>query len=174
MKMIEREEKMVNKRNTKIKHKIDGRELAPLFGLLKQSKNTKTTDFINKYHKNPKTWSNKLAYLAGLIDGEGYLKVEKWGTIRIVIGMTHKETIDWIYDNFGGNITKQVTPKGGPFYVWRMNQGKDLFYLLLLIIPFLITKKEILIQAMKDLIDKFGKLEHTLKNYTWPELKGGD
>lgn len=140
-----------------------------VFKLLEQSKNTKTTDFINKYHKKPKLWSNKIAYLGGLIDGEGYLKIEKWGTIRLIIGMTHKETIEWIYNNFGGNVTEQITPKGAPFYVWRMNQGKDLFYLLLLVIPFIITKKQTLIEAMKNLIDKFGELEHTLYPY-----KGGD
>ncbi len=148
--------------NDKIKH--TKKEYRNIFRLLKKNKGTKITDFINRYHKRQAVWSNKLAYLAGLIDGEGYLKVEKWGTIRLIIGMTHKETIEWIYNNFGGNITKQKTKKGLPFYVWRMNQGKDLFYLLLLVIPFLVTKKEILTNAMKDLIDKLNELEHTLKN----------
>lgn len=147
-------------------HKVKYRNI---FKLLEQNKDTNTTDFIKKYHKSPKLWSNKLAYLAGLIDGEGYLKVEKSGTIRLIIGMTDEETIKWIYDNFGGNITEQKTQKGKPFYVWRMNQGKDLFYLLLLVIPFLITKKEKLVYAMKDLIDKFSELHHTLYPYNWGE-----
>jgi hypothetical protein len=150
--------------------KVCGREFSHVFKLLKQTKNTTTTDFINQYHKKPQVWSNKLAYLAGLIDGEGYLKIEKHGTIRLVIGMTHKETIEWIHNNFGGNITEQKTELGKSFYVWRMNQGKDLFYLLLLVIPFMVTKKETVVNAMKQLIDKFSKLEHTLKNYTWPDM----
>lgn len=148
-------------------------ELKRVFSLCRQHKGTRTTDFINQYHKYPKKWSNKVAYLAGLVDGEGHLKVEKSGTIRLTIGMSHHGTIQWIYDNFGGNMTEQKTSKGKPFYVWRMNQGKDLFYLLLLLIPFLVTKKEILTGAMTALIRKFSELDHTLKNYTWPELNGG-
>ena len=136
-----------------------------IFKLLKTNKHTSTIDFINKYHKNKSVWSNKLAYLAGLIDGEGYLKVEKWGTIRLIIGMTDRKTIYWIKNNFGGNVTKQLTAKKKGFYVWRMNQGKDLFYLLLLVIPFLVTKKKKLANAMRQLIKKLEGLEHTLKHF---------
>lgn len=120
------------------------------------------TDFINQYHKYPTTWKNKVAYLAGLVDGEGYLKVEKWGTIRLMIGMTHRTTIYWIRQTFGGSVTTQKTPKGTTFYVWRMNQGKDLFYLLLLLLPFVITKKVKLRQAFYDLVDKFSEKDFTL------------
>ena len=136
-----------------------------LLRLVKKAKNSScTTDFINQYHKNRKLWTNKLSYLAGLIDGEGYLKVEKWGTIRLIIGMCDKNTIYWIKNNFGGSVRIQKTAKGKKFFVWRMNQGKELFYLLLLVIPFLITKKKILTKALHNLIEKLSKLEHTLYN----------
>ena len=140
-------------------------EFRNVFRTLNTHKNTHTTDFINKYHKRPQTWSNKIAYLAGLVGGEGCLKIEKWGTIRLALGMTDEKTIDWIYNNFGGTKTEQKTAGGKPFYVWRMNQGKDLFYLLLLLIPFLVNKKKILTEALKNLIDKFSDMEHTLKNF---------
>ena len=146
-----------------VKH--DMRKVWRIFNLCHAHKGTRTVDFINKYHKNKLLWSNKVAYLAGLVDGEGYLKVEKWGTIRLIIGMTDKKTINWIYENFGGNVTKQKTSKGKPFYVWRMNQGRDLFYLLLLLIPFLVTKKKKLTNAFKSLIKKFEKLEHTFARF---------
>ena len=144
---------------------IRQREFSNVFRTLKNNKDTSTVGFVNKYHKRSQTWSNKITYLAGLVDGEGYLKIEKHGTIRLIIGMTDEKTIDWIYNKFGGTKTEQKTPKGKPFYVWRMNQGKDLFYLLLLLIPFLVTKKETLTNALKDLIDKFSIMEHTLKNF---------
>lgn len=135
---------------------------------LREMDKTKIVDFANAYHKRKTVMSNKLAYLAGLIDGEGYLKVEKHGTIRLIIGMTDEKTIQWIYDNFGGNVTCQKTPAGKPFYVWRMNQGKSLFYLLLLTLPFLVNKKEILADALIAIIEKFAQLEHTLgKHYKW-------
>lgn len=127
-------------------------------------------NFINQYHKKPILWSNKLAYLAGLIDGEGYLKIEKWGTIRLIIGMTDKKTIYWIKNNFSGNVSKQKIKSGKSFYVWRLNQGRDLFYLLLLVIPFLKTKKEKLTNALHKLIEKYKKLNDTL--YTTKIQKG--
>jgi len=135
---------------------------AKLVSILVQHGSTRIEDFINKYHKKPIIWSNKIAYLAGLVDGEGYLKVEKHGTIRLVIGMSAPKAIYWVYNNFGGNVTKQKRPNGKPFYVWRMNQGKSLLYLLLLLIPFLVTKKDILTEAMKDMIDKFSEKQHTI------------
>jgi hypothetical protein len=127
--------------------------------LLRTNKETKTTDFINKYHKNKVYWSNKLAYLAGLIDGEGYLKVEKWGTIRLVVGMCSRKTIYWIHNNFGGNVTTQKTAKGRNFYVWRMNSGKDLFWLLLLLIPFLQLKKTRLVKGFELLMKRLEKYD---------------
>ena len=135
-----------------------------VFNLSHQAQETSTVDFINKYHKNYHFWTNKIAYLAGLVDGEGYLKIEKWGTIRLIIGMCDKKTIYWIKKNFGGNVKHQKTHNGRKFYVWRMNQGKDLFYLLLLIIPFLINKKKRLVKAFEILIARFNKLESQLPN----------
>lgn len=129
---------------------------------LNQSTATRSTDFINQYHKKRIVWSNKLAYLAGLIDGEGYFKIERWGTIRLVIGMCSKQTIYWVYKNFGGNVTLQKTATKRNFYVWRMNQGRDLFYLLLYLIPFLVTKKKVAINYFNVIVNKIKKLEHTI------------
>lgn len=122
-------------------------------------------DFWNKYHKTPLSHSNKLAYLAGIVDGEGYLKQEKHGTIRLVIGMTDKKTIYWIRNNFGGSVYKQQKLKSGKlFYVWTLNQGKELIYLYLLLLPFLITKKNKLKEHLIKMIEKFSELDFTLKN----------
>lgn len=135
---------------------------AGIFNTLKTYNKSSLNCFINKYHHKPILWSNKLAYLAGLIDGEGYFKIEKWGTIRLIIGMCDKKTIYWIKKNFGGNVTIQKTQKGRLFYVWRLNQGKDLFYLMLCVIPFLVNKKHIALRYFKVIINKIRKMEHTL------------
>lgn len=115
------------------------------------------------YGKLPVKWSNKLAYLAGLIDGEGYFKVEKQGTLRLAVGMCSKKTIMWIKHNFGGNITCQSTVKGRDFWVWRLNWGRDLFYLLLLLIPFLTLKKKVAVMFFKRIVERFKKLDYTTK-----------
>lgn len=133
-----------------------------LFHTLNQIKTTKEIGIVNFYHKRPNSYINKIAYLAGLIDGEGYFKIEKRGTIRLIIGMCSKKTIYWIYNNFGGNVTLQKTEKGRNFYIWRMNQGKELFYLLLLLIPFLVSKKKIAIKIFKVKINKLKRLQHVL------------
>ena len=87
--------------------------------------------------------------------------------MRLIIGMTDKNAINWCKREFGGVIYLQKTKKGLPFYVWTLNQGKDLYYLLMLVIPFLITKKQKLIKGYKHLLDLLGKLEHTLYPYNW-------
>lgn len=125
-------------------------------------------NFVESYHKK-RNWSNRVAYLAGLIDGEGCLKINKNGLLRLNIGMTDSKTIEWIKENFGGSINKQKTPKGKPFYVWTMNQGASLVYLMLLVIPFLVTKKDIVVVGMKTLVDKYANLQHTLGDYSQRE-----
>jgi len=138
------------------------RKYSNLFHTLNQIKKTKEIGIVNFYHKRPNSYINKISYLAGLIDGEGYFKTEKVGTIRLIIGMCDKKTIYWIYNNFGGNVTLQKTAKGRDFYVWRMNQGKELFYLLLLLIPFLVNKKKIALNIFKNILNKLKRLEHVL------------
>ena len=142
-----------------------------LFKLIYNYKH-KTTKFYETFWKKKVLFSNKLAYLAGLIDGEGCLKIENHGTIRLIIGMTDRKAIYWIYQTFGGNIGIDKTKKGKNFYVWRMNQGKDLFYLLLLVMPFLITKKQIIYDSFKKIVNKFYSLEHTFFPFNISIRKG--
>jgi hypothetical protein len=141
------------------------RRYCNLFHTLNQIRKTKELGIINFYHKRPDSYVNKLAYLAGLVDGEGYLKYEKNGTMRLIIGMCDKKTIYWIKKNFGGNVTFQKTAKGKDFYVWRINQGKEQLYLFLLLIPFLVNKRKIIVNGLKLLIKKFNKLQHCLYPY---------
>lgn len=125
--------------------------------------NIKATKFINEYHgSRPIVWQNKIAYLSGLIDGEGYLRTYPCGSIRLTIGMTDKKTIYWIKNTFGGKISKQKLKSGKIFYAWSMNQGKDLYYLLLLCIPYSINKKKILVDGFINMVHKLNKKSFTL------------
>lgn len=126
-----------------------------------------TVNFLNRYHKNKTIEANKLAYLAGLIDGEGYVKVEKWGVVRLIIGMTNKKVIRWIYDNFGGTLkTDQLTCTGKPFYVWRLNNSLENLKLGILVYPYLIVKKKKVLQTLQFLQKRL------LKNKDFHTLKG--
>lgn len=111
--------------------------------------------FITKYHKKPIIQSNKLAYLAGIVDGEGHIKVEKWGTVRLVIGMTDYNTIKWIEDNFGGVMDKPRALKSKKtFYVWRAGDPFETMKVMLMIYPFMITKKQTVIKALGLLMER--------------------
>jgi len=114
--------------------------------------NPRTVNFLNRYHKTPSYERNKLSYLAGLLDGEGYIKVEQWGTVRVVIGMTNKKVIQWCHNNFGGTLDHEQTLKSGKkFYVWRLTKSLDTLKLLILLYPFLIVKKKKVLEALNIL-----------------------
>ncbi len=115
----------------------------------------KIINFIEKYHKKPIIQTNKLAYLAGILDGEGYIKIEKWGTIRLVVGMTDYNTIKWIYDNFGGTLdAPRVLKSKKQFFVWRMGNPFETLKLMLMVYPFMITKKDTIFKALNLLIER--------------------
>lgn len=119
---------------------------------LRRKLTNKRVDALLRLGKKPVLESNKLAYLAGLIDGEGNIKVEKWGTIRIRLGMTDYKTVKWIHNNFGGRFEKpQVLKSKKKFYTWRSGTPIETLELMIMISPFLITKKFTLIKAMKRL-----------------------
>lgn len=127
----------------------------------------KLVDFLNNYHKSNSREATKLAYLAGLIDGEGYLKIEKWGVARLIIGMTDKNTIRWCYNNFGGTFdNRQILKSGKIFYVWRLNEAFQNLKLLILVYPYLICKKKKVLNVLQYLQKRL------IKHKSFEVLKG--
>lgn len=92
----------------------------------------------------------KLAYLAGLLDGEGSILISNTfkGTRQIPIvrvNNTDKKMIDWIKKEFGGHInSKDRTrkPHWKILYRWETNAIKDTYLILNAVFPYLITKKQ--------------------------------
>jgi hypothetical protein len=108
--------------------------------------------FVSRFHKDNRRERAKLAYLAGIIDGEGHVKFEKWGTIRLTVGMTSYKIIKWIHTNFGGTLNlDQLTCTGKRFYVWRLNNGLDVLKLMILLYPYLMLKDKPVLKALKVL-----------------------
>lgn len=97
----------------------------------------------------------KLAYLAGIIDGEGSLllwmnkssKDRGQFNLRVNVTSTDKCLVDWIFENFGGSIyecnspSRQCQPNWKKQYVWQVNRPEMLQFLND-IYPFLIIKKD--------------------------------
>ena len=97
------------------------------------------------------------AYLAGLIDGEGYigiLKVKKgdkkdWSSLRdihyvpvIKVAMTNKDIIQWLYRSFGGTFeTRKPHHNAKESYCWSMRKHQVIDFLKY-IHPYSKVKKE--------------------------------
>ncbi len=69
------------------------------------------------------------AYLAGLLDGEGYIKANRWG-VSVVVGMTDRQPLDLIADKYQINVNKQqVTRTGRQAWMVSVNGNKALSFL---------------------------------------------
>ena len=86
-----------------------------------------------------------LAYTAGFFDGEGSINITKrmrkhWNpeyTLNIAMGQKDGKTLDWIKDNFGGNV--YLVKRDGSFF-WAIS-NKNAYEMLKILLPFLQYKK---------------------------------
>lgn len=122
---------------------------------------------------------NKLtaAYLAGLIDGEGYLGIQKnkkeqnvggYGYIGVIkICMTDKALIKWLKDSFGGYFHERKG-KGNrqDSYDWTLRNERNIKPFLDKVYPYLKVKKK---QA--DILKKFFK---TFNGKQYKIVKNGE
>lgn len=98
----------------------------------------------------------KLAYLAGIIDGEGSIMLWKSEidpsrrgqfNLRVNISTTDKCLMVWLFENFGGRFYEMNAPsrKSNPNwkqqYIWEVKRPEMLKFLKN-IHPFLVIKKE--------------------------------
>ena len=97
---------------------------------------------------------NKLtaSYLAGLLDGEGSLEIQKrkkpeckigiMYQARIRIALTDKDLIYWLKDSFGGWVSNRIGKgKCKDSYTWCLNYGSNKKFLEK-VLPYLKLKKE--------------------------------
>lgn len=103
-----------------------------------------------------------LAYLAGIIDGEGtiFLQIDtrnnkNYRTWSVSVANTDKTLIDWLQSNFGGKVNSWANdrPRFGKKQLWRWYLGRKERILPLLsdILPYLIIKREKAEMAVKEL-----------------------
>ena len=94
----------------------------------------------------------KLAYLAGIIDGEGSIMIyfnhtTNRFTLMIKVSNTSKELVDWLYENFQGAKysinppSKLVHKQWKQQYVWEVRSFETLPFLIELY-PFLVIKRK--------------------------------
>lgn len=107
--------------------------------------------------------NTKLSYLAGIIDGEGTVYIvpssqKAWNRkeyrIRLQVGNTNKELLDWLKENFGGSVysvkrKSHQNPRWKDKYEWFLGLSGKSGKLIKGIVPFAIIKKKHLELALK-------------------------
>ena len=108
-----------------------------------------------------------VAYLAGLVDGEGSITYKQYWDrkrkdrprkyfcwrIQIEVVMTHKPTIQWCADNFGGKVYLKPRKTHKMQYRWRKG-FRDALKIAKAIVPYSVTKKTELQNIIKHYGDK--------------------
>lgn len=92
--------------------------------------------------------NTKLAYLAGLVDGEGWITTarnSKHGNIVVRLGIANTDwrVMCWLKENFGGRIDKKKKVVSYHRDSWMWGAGcKDVTRILKAILPYMIIKGE--------------------------------
>lgn len=93
------------------------------------------------------------AYIAGIIDGEGYLGIQKQTGKKysdgikyeacIKVGMTDQKLITWLQISFGGNIHHRIgTGKNKDSFTWTLRGNRKIKPFLDKVYPYLRIKRE--------------------------------
>ena len=101
---------------------------------------------------------HKVAYLAGLLDGEGCFGISLYNRKyrpRITMASTNREVLTWVTEHFFGGVHVHHIGSDKAEDAWEVTLGgnKNLIVLLSAIIPFLIIKRanaEVLLKFCKE------------------------
>lgn len=98
------------------------------------------------------TKTSKLAFLAGLVDGDGSISIsiinrKDWNGLSfqpyVAIGVTNRKLCKWVQKHFGGNLYGYDQADGHQkMYHWKLYGKQALKDLILQLLPYLLIKKE--------------------------------
>lgn len=92
--------------------------------------------------------STEWAYLAGIIDGDGYIGYVADGKgghhTRLMVDNTNIKLLDWIKTKFGGSVITYTSknPEHKTKYRWNMTDPTLRYFMLMRILPYLIIKRD--------------------------------
>ena len=83
----------------------------------------------------------RLAWAGGLIDGEGYVGINK-NSVKLDVQSTSRVTIETLYEIFKGHcaVESRRTATGRPVFRWSVS-GKNALMILATLTPYLVEKK---------------------------------
>jgi hypothetical protein len=110
------------------------------------------------------------AYTAGIIDGEGCIRLQrKTFGLDVSVGNTDLNLLIWLKEVWGGKIylngvrAKRPTGNNKPFFHWRIC-GAMAFPFLEQIVPFLVIKKDRAMKAL-ELREVYGRKNNYLPGF---------
>ena len=87
------------------------------------------------------------AYFAGLFDGEGSVFVRvrdgNYMCLEVDLTNTHKGTLEWIVERYGGRIKQRAARKAHwkPYQRWRVVSNQHIAWIFWCIEPYMVTKR---------------------------------
>lgn len=133
---------------------ISPRVIFPIFVfklLLSMNSEVKEPEMMNRGNERMRIDASAAAYIAGLMDGEGCFRIERFASARSPIGfqyrgvaeiaMCDKESIEFIAQQCGRHIQSKKIKSGRTVYlvIWRNGFARDLIIDLM---PYLHGKRE--------------------------------
>ncbi len=98
-----------------------------------------------------------LAYMAGLIDGEGWISFVSGAGWKIGVANTHRGVCEWAATHFGGGIHdrgergREVFRSVKESYQWSLQRAPDVLAVLCAIEPYMIIKRDKAQEAINDI-----------------------
>lgn len=96
-----------------------------------------------------------IAWVAGIIEGEGYFSSVNNGTsVRVGVNMTDLDVIEKLQSitGIGTIINKTIVSNRKPAYIWRVSKYKDVSRLMLAIYPLMSSRRQMKIDQMSDIL----------------------
>ena len=117
---------------------------------------------------------SELAYLAGILDGEGCFTLAKGPNghtfnSRVLVGNTDARLIHWLHDRFGGGVSvrPRLNQRQKPCWMWTLSSA-EIVPFINAVAPFLRLKREqaLLLLEYRTTIGKGGNTKGDIPNKT--------
>lgn len=120
----------------------------------------------------------RIAYFAGIVDGEGCVTIVKYKypthvqhNLSLHIANNNLNLINWVIGNFGGNLIIVKQPNYSKnSYVVRWYRRDDILEILTWIYPYLIIKKKIVRIILKKW-PRWGRAEPKLRHMIYKKVR---